>query len=325
MVEINPSTPADYERMEAYYGIIAPQAGITADNLRHEDEARNPDYHFNRWVSVEDGKVIGLGYHNQSNWFAGAQNFTIWVGVVPDHRRQGIGAALYQTILDGLQPYNPQKLRAYSPDDRPNSIAFLTHLGFREIIRDIQSELDVQAFDFSRFADHQHAYLDDGITIKSVPDLASDLDRNRKLYDLDWDLSMAVPGDLAAGMGRRGLDQYIEYAITGDNVPPDAFFVAVRGDEYVGMSHLLISEKDVSFYQGLTGVRPGFQHRGLGLAFKLKAIDYAQRNGYKTIRSENDAKNIPMLKMNEKLGFVRKSELITFEKQLQTVGTSLCK
>jgi hypothetical protein len=33
--------------------------------------------------------------------------------------------------------------------------------------------------------------------------------------------------------------------------------------------------------------------------------------------AENDAKNIPMLAMNEKLGFVRKAGLITFEKQCQ--------
>ena len=319
MVQIIPSTYADYERMAVFYGIIAPKADITVDILRNEDEDRNPDYRFNRWLAVEDDRVIGLGYHNQSNWFTGAQNFTIWIGVLPDRRRQGIGTALYQTIINGLQPYDPLGLRAFTPSDRPHSIAFLTHLGFKEIIRDIQSELDVQAFNFTRFKDHKHAYLDEGITITTVPELASDPDRNQKLYDLDWDLSMAVPGDLAAGMGRRGLDQYVRYAITGNNVPPDAFFVAVRGGEYIGMSHLLISEKGVSFYQGLTGVRPEFQHLGLGLALKLKAIAYAQKNGYQIIRSENDARNIPMLKLNEKLGFARKSELITFEKQLSPV------
>jgi hypothetical protein len=40
-------------------------------------------------------------------------------------------------------------------------------------------------------------------------------------------------------------------------------------------------------------------------------------NGYVLIMAENDAKNTPMLAMNEKLGFVRKPSLITFEKQCQ--------
>jgi GNAT superfamily N-acetyltransferase len=317
MMHIKPSTPVDYEGMATFYKILYPQADTTTASLKEEDDERNPDYRYNRWIAVENGQVIGLGYHNQSNWFSGPQNFTMWIGVLPERRRQGIGTALYQTIINGLEPYDPLGLRSFTPSDRPQSIAFLTSLGFNEIIRDIQSELDVQAFNFTRFKIHRHAYMDDGITIKTVPELASDPDRNQKLYDLDWDLSMAVPGDLAAGMGRRGLDQYVQYAITGNNVPPDAFFVAVRGGEYIGMSHLLISEKGVSFYQGLTGVRPEFQHQGLGLALKLKAIAYAKQNGYKIIRSENDARNIPMLKLNEKLGFARKSELITFEKQLQ--------
>ena len=39
---------------------------------------------------------------------------------------------------------------------------------------------------------------------------------------------------------------------------------------------------------------------------EIRCIAYAQANGYTQILAENDAKNIPMLAMNERLGFVRK-------------------
>ncbi len=49
---------------------------------------------------------------------------------------------------------------------------------------------------------------------------------------------------------------------------------------------------------------------------KIRGIAYAKATGHTLIMAENDAKNIPMLAMNQSLGFVRKPDLITFEKQL---------
>ncbi|MBE0697643.1 MAG: GNAT family N-acetyltransferase, partial [Anaerolineaceae bacterium] len=112
-------------------------------------------------------------------------------------------------------------------------------------------------------------------------------------------------------------DKYVEYAITGPSAIPDAFFVAVKGGEYIGLSHILEVEKGVSLYQGLTGVKPEYRRYGIGIAMKVRGIAYAQVHGYTLIMAENDAKNIPMLAMNERLGFVRQPEIITFEKHCQ--------
>jgi len=259
---------------------------------------------------------MGVGYYNQSIWFAHPQYFILSISVLPENRRSGIGSALYDTILHGLQPFDPLALRASTSQDQPDSIRFLEKHGFREVIRDIESELDVQAFDLSRFSALEDRFQSKGIQIKTLPQLENDPARNEKLYDLDWDISLSVPGDLAVGIGRRGLDKYVEYAISGPSVLPDGFFVAVKEHEYVGLSHVLSSKKGISLYQGLTGVKPPYRRLGLGLALKLRAIAYAQVNGYVRIYAENDAKNIPMLAMNERLGYVRKPDLITFEKRL---------
>jgi GNAT superfamily N-acetyltransferase len=194
---------------------------------------------------------------------------------------------------------------------------FLERRGFQEVIRDVPSELDVQSFDLTRFTGLEDRFRGNGIEIKTLPELEKDPERNRKLYDLDWEISLSVPGDLAAGIGRRGLEKYVEYAITGPSALPEGFFVAIKGEEFIGLSHVLSSVKGISLYQGLTGVKSQYRRQGIGLAMKIRGIAYAQATGHALIIAENDAKNIPMLAMNERLGFVRKPDVITFEKQCQ--------
>jgi mycothiol synthase len=316
-MKIFPTTSAHYPGIASLYNAIDPELHLSASDFTEGDRLRDPKFKTQRWVAIEKDEIIGAGYYTQSNWFAHPQKFMIWVGVHPRHQRSGIGSALYETIMQGLQPFDPLALRTRATDDCPQSIRFLERRGFREVIRDIPSELDVQAFDLTRFTGLEDRFRGKGIEIKTLPELENDPERNRKLYDLDWEMSLSVPGDLAAGIGRRGLEKYIEYAITGPSALPDGFFVAVKGEEFIGLSHVLVSEKGVALYQGLTGVKPQYRRYGIGLAMKIRGIAYAKANGYALITTENDAKNIPMLAMNEKLGFVRKPSLITFEKQCQ--------
>lgn len=316
-MEIVPAQSNHYSAIAAIFNTLDPEVNFTALGIEDWDKRRDPKFKFQRWVVFEKDRIVGTGSYDQSIWFAHPQKFIIWLGVLPEFQRGGIGSALYETILQGLQPYDPLALRSTAKEDHPQSLQFLEKRGFHEVIRDIPSTLDVTAFDLSRFTGREERFRDQGIVIKTLPELADDPERNQKLYDLDWDLSLSVPGDLAAGIGRRGLEKYIEYAITGPSAIPEAFFVAVKGDEYIGLSHVLSMEKGVSLYQGLTGVLPTYRHLGIGLSLKIRAIAYAQANGYQLILAENDAKNLPMLAMNARLGYVCQPASITFEKAMR--------
>jgi len=314
-MEIIPATSAHYSGIAAVINSLYPDNGSSVEEIAEGDRRRDPKFKFQRWIAIEQDLVVGTGHYTQSIWFAHPQKFMLWIGVLPGHQGRGTGSALYETIMQGLQPFDPLALRATATEDRPQSMQFLEKRGFQEVIRDIRSELNVQAFDLTRFTGLEDCFREAGIEIKTLPELENDPERNRKLYDLDWEMSLSVPGDLAAGIGRRGLEKFVEYAITGPSALPDGFFVAVKGEEYIGLSHVLLSRKGVSLYQGLTGVKPQYRRLGIGLALKIRVIAYAQAAGYAIIVAENDAKNIPMLAMNERLGYVRKPDLITFEKQ----------
>ncbi len=292
-MKILPATTAHYSGMAKVINSLYPENPTSRLEIEEGDKQRNPRFKFQRWVAIEKNQIVGVGSYNQSIWFDHPQKFIIWIGVRPENQKCGIGSMLYETIRHGLQPLDPIALRATATEDRLQSIRFLEKHGFLEVIRDIRSELKVQSFDPSRFSALENQIHTYGIEIKTLSELEYDSDRNQKLYDLDWEISLSVPGDLAAGIGRRGLDQYVAYAIKGQNVLPEGFFVALKGDEYIGLSHVLMREKGISLYQGLTGVKPQYRRLGIGLAMKVRGITYAKAAGYSTILAENDAKKYP--------------------------------
>ena len=67
-------------------------------------------------------------------------------------------------------------------------------------------------------------------------------------------------------------------------------------------------------HTGLTGVRRRYRRRGVALALKLRGIHYARARGYSFVRVDNDSANVPMLALNERLGFVREPAWVLLAK-----------
>ncbi len=97
---------------------------------------------------------------------------------------------------------------------------------------------------------------------------------------------------------------------------PEANFVAVKGDEYIGLCNLMTYDADKSVFHDLTGVKHEYKRMGIALALKVRAIMFAKENGYTSVKTGNEVNNNPALKMNERLGFVKQPEWILFEKHL---------
>jgi RimJ/RimL family protein N-acetyltransferase len=50
------------------------------------------------------------------------------------------------------------------------------------------------------------------------------------------------------------------------------------------------------------------------MGLKLHTVRYARDHGYREIRTANDIRNRPMLRINEALGFVKQPAWIAFER-----------
>ena len=78
------------------------------------------------------------------------------------------------------------------------------------------------------------------------------------------------------------------------------------------MSQLYLREADTDLDTGLTATARAHRRKGVALALKLRAIEYALERGAPRIRTDNLQANRPMLGINEALGFEKQPAWIGY-------------
>jgi len=103
-------------------------------------------------------------------------------------------------------------------------------------------------------------------------------------------------------------------------VLPEAYFIARRGESYVGVTDVSLFEAfPGGLRQGFTGVMREYRRQGVATALKIQAVLYAQSHGYQVIQALNKPVQSAILSLNKKLGFELLYQYVTMEKCLKTV------
>jgi len=220
--------------------------------------------------------------------------------------------------LADIQRYDPRLLVCRTREDHAG-VAFVQHLGWQEYDRDWESRLETAGFDWTPYAGVEEKVAAHGIRITTLAELMEkDPDYRRKMYKLDTGATSDIPQ--AYPVTPPDFETYQRQVFEDSSLLPEAWFVALDGDQYVGTTNLHITsrpEKELNV--GFTGVAHTHRRKGIALALKLRTIAYAQAHGEPVLKTSNNSRNRPMLSINERLGFVKQPAWISFRKELGTL------
>lgn len=312
---IRPFTPKDYPALARIAGAAFPDYPASAEEKEFGDTRRDPKCRHGRWLIERDGQPVGYGEYGQRSSAYHPRRFHLNVIVQHDCQGLGVGRALYDQVMSVLAPLDPLSVRARTREDRTRSVRFLQERGFAEDMRSFESRLDVAAFDPAPYAEAEARVRALGIEFKTLRELEETPGHWEKHYEMGEELSADVPS--AEPRTRVEKAVWMSARIKNPGLLRDAYLIAVKDEEYVGVTMLKASGASGDLHTGLTGVKRAYRRQGIALALKVRAIAWAKENGYARIKTWNEANNRGMLGINARLGFVRQPAWLDMVKVLK--------
>lgn len=305
MFHIRPIQPSDYPQVLKIVNEIEAPWESTLEELRQEDESVGADggvcLHFVACAASDDA-VLGHAVLRGPVPSDAPQSYSLEVRVDPKMQKQGIGSALWQRLSQEAAPINPSTLTAWVRECYPDAVEFAQKAGFEKHLSSNPWKLNlgnVERADFQPVLDKVKLL---GIEISTLADeKQEDRECLTKLHHLRTQLDKDVPGmETSPAMSYGAFVREVE----AENSLADAFFIARKGSEYLGMSCLILhSTAAEALNQTTTGVRSDYRSLGIATALKWHGINYARTHSYTSIHTYMDGTNLPMIKLNEKLGF----------------------
>src|SRR4030067_590631 len=158
-------------------------------------------------------------------------------------------------------------------------------------------ELDVAAFDWRRF-EGGRARLGD-LRLSSMAELGGTERTLRRVFELAMQLARDVPHP--EGAAEFTMEDFQQFSRM-PGFRPEGLFIGTDGERFVGLSGVMTLEGRPA-YTHFTGVDRAYRGRGLATLLKLATIEFAQAQGIRSMRTNNDTVNYPMVAVNEKLGY----------------------
>lgn len=305
--------PADYAAITKIFQLIQPEDGWEESDFREEDDTRPDHCKHQKWVAEVDGTVVGVCLYDQRANTYHPQKFWLDGGVLPEHRKQGVGTALLDRTFKDLEPFEPKEAITASGENTPDVIEFLVKRGFETFNHVWESHLDLDAYNPAPYEGLLEKLNGEGIIFKTYSELVDSENHLEKLYNL-WSITKQDEPTVFGVVTKIEFKHFIETRLAGNNFDPDGYFVALDGNDYVAFSNFWGSQPGEYISIGFTGTHPDYRGRGLATALKIIGNEYAISKGFKQVRTSNNSVNAPMLAVNVKMGFDRQPAIVVLKR-----------
>jgi GNAT superfamily N-acetyltransferase len=298
-VQIRPFGAADAEAAAELVRPLQPGILVTPAYLVHRESAEPGLAQRRSWLALENGEALGFAT-SALKWDEPGVVGRFWIGVRPDRRRRGIGNALYDLAVGHARTIGVQRLTV-EVDDDPDGRRFVEARGFEPVSAEIVSVLDPSVVELGELEGLLAATSAAGFDLKTLQTMAGRRDDVAAFYEAAG--AWPPGGDEA---NRISADDLWRYIFERPELSWDGSFVVLdERRRLVSLASLVVDPERGRAENDWTATLPELRGRRLALLVKLASIRWARDAGIHEIVTANDDDNVPMLTLNQRLGYRR--------------------
>ena len=237
-------------------------------------------------LAEHDGHLAGSGIAGRSD-LAG-QGF-VAPRVLPASRRRGVGTVLLRELCAHVEQLGFE--RAGSDVDDDGSLRFAQRFGFEEVDRQVEQVRTIGTEPWPE--------APDGLSFTTIADRPELFERvyHEVALEAFRDFALDTPLDVSFEDWKR---EWVSW--------PEGSFVALAGDEVVGVAGLIRDEDRLDRAENsLTAVRRDWRRRGLASTLKRMVLAWAAERGIREVYTWTQRGNDAMRAVNEQLGYVTRT------------------
>jgi len=293
----------DFAQLAEWFTIIEGEINTAAGLAEYHTRVRERSTV--RVIEDEHGERLGFYWALRDQAEPDKMTFDLYVK--PEARGKGLGALLFADMLSELSAAPLGQLRVRILENSPEGIEFTRKRGFTERKHLIGMELDLTRLDDRPYDAVITRLQDEGFVFTSMAELGNTEEAQRRLYALNDMTSSETPGS----EGEHSWNSFEDfqqsvcmrpwYIPAGQKVVIDS-----ASGEFVAMSAITRFEGETCAYNLHTGVDKRYRGRKIGQAVKITALRFARENlGVERVRTHHNTLNLPMIAIDNKLGYTR--------------------
>ncbi len=235
------------------------------------------------------GAAIGIGGWHTPEGVARGE-----VRVAADARGRGAGSALLAGLSAWATGLGYSELMGPVKEVDDESLRWTERRGFVEVGRNSVLALDLTAIERPEVA------APEGVEIVSW---AERPDAAPGMYDVAREAYPDIPGEEDNEV--EPFEQWLSMDMQGAGDRPEATFLALAQGEVVAYAKLSLSRaRPTVAMHDITGVKRAWRGRGIAGALKAAEIAWAIENGYARLETQNEERNEPIRRLNQRHGYV---------------------